>query len=98
MPQYVVLLNFTDQLFKNTSQVSELLNRRDAAYAKLGVKVVGELYTLGQYDGVMILEAPDDATVTKALLGTGQRGYVRTTSLKGVSREEFIQLAAASTP
>ncbi len=73
MPSYVVLLNWTD---KGISSVKETIQRADSA-AELAQQHGGSLqvyWTVGAYDLVAILEAPDDESATAFLLQVGTRG------------------------
>ncbi len=64
MATYVLLLNWTEQGIRNAK---ETLARADAAAGlveKLGGKMKEVYWTLGPYDVVAIVEAPDDETAT----------------------------------
>jgi uncharacterized protein with GYD domain len=43
-----------------------------------GGKLVGVHYTYGEYDGMLIVQAPNDETVMSAPLDVGSKGNVRT--------------------
>ena len=89
MPTYVVLLNFTDQGIRT---VKETIQRADGA-AERAQQYGGSLqvyWTVGPYDLVGILEAPDDESATAFLLEVGIRGAVRTTTLRAYDREEML--------
>jgi len=49
---------------------------------------------VGPYDLVIVVEAPDEETVTAALLSLGALGNVRTQTLRSVSAEEMKRLIA----
>jgi uncharacterized protein with GYD domain len=88
MPTYISLLNFTDQGIRT---VAETLERADAA-AELAQKHGGSLqlyWTVGPYDLVGIIEAPDDESATAFLLEAASRGNVRTTTLRAYDREQM---------
>ena len=88
MPTYVSLLNWTDQGIRN---VKESLQRADSA-AELAQKHGATLqvyWTVGPYDLLGILEAPDDESATAFLLETASGGNVRTTTLRAYDREEM---------
>jgi uncharacterized protein with GYD domain len=88
MPTYISLLNFTDQGIKT---VKETIQRADSA-AELAQKQGGSLqvyWTVGPYDLVAILEAPDDESATAFLLEAGSRGNVRTTTLRAYDRDQM---------
>jgi uncharacterized protein with GYD domain len=54
------------------------------------VKVIAQYATLGPYDFVNVIEAPDNATVGKASLGLASRGTIRITTLAAIDIEDFI--------
>jgi uncharacterized protein with GYD domain len=89
MPTYVALLNFTDQGIRT---VKDTIQRADSA-AELAQQHGGSLqqiyWTVGPYDLVGILEAPDDESATAFLLEVGSRGNVRTTTLRAYDREQM---------
>ena len=92
MPTYVALLNFTDQGIRS---VKETIQRADAA-AELAQQQGGSLqqlyWTVGPYDLVGILEAPDDESATAFLLEAASRGNVRTTTLRAYDRDEMSSI------
>jgi uncharacterized protein with GYD domain len=94
MPMYVVLSNFTESGRSDIKNTSERLNRLGSVADKLGVKVVANAITMGQYDVVTILDAPDDATVARVIGTVLSRGYVTTQTMRGFSVEEFGQVTS----
>ena len=86
MNTYIALIDFTEQGIrdiKKTSSRAELF--KDAAQ-KAGVVVREIFWTLGAHDGVLILESPDDESVTAALLDLGRQGNVRSQTLRAFDR------------
>ena len=47
------------------------------------------MWTLGEYDIVVVLEAPDDETATSLALEVSSLGNVRTTTLRGFDADEM---------
>ena len=91
MPTYVSLLNFTDQGIRT---VKDTIQRADSA-AELAQKNGGSLqvyWTVGSYDLVAILEAPDDESATAFLLELGSLGNVRTTTLRAYDRDQMSSI------
>jgi uncharacterized protein with GYD domain len=82
MPHYVILWNWTDQGMKAVKDSPKRLTSFRAELEKVGGKLVGEYYTMGQYDGVVIVEAPSDETIMSILLGNASKGNVHTVTLK----------------
>jgi uncharacterized protein with GYD domain len=89
MPTYIVLASFTEQGIRN---IKDSPKRADAFkdMAKKSGATVKELYwTLGQYDVVTIVEAPDDVSMTALGLSAGKLGNVRTQTLRAFSAADI---------
>ena len=68
MSFYILLWNYTDQGIQN---VKESPKRADAFKSKLenaGGKLIETYYTFGKYDGVSVVEAPNDESLMSCLL------------------------------
>ena len=89
METHVLLLNFTDQGIRNVKDTTKRAETFKRIADKAGVKVKEVYWTLGQYDGVLIFEAPDEATATALGLSLGTLGNVRTQTLRAFSAEEI---------
>ena len=63
-----------------------------AAGKKLGVKVTDIYWTMGDHDGVLIFEAPDDETATTLLLHLGAQGNVHTTTVRAFTAAEMDKI------
>lgn len=59
---------------------------------KVGGKLIGGYYTFGEYDVVIIIEAPNDESVMSLMLKVGSAGNVRTKTLKAFTTEEGIKI------
>jgi uncharacterized protein with GYD domain len=94
MPIYVVLSNFTEKGRTDVKNTADRLTGLAPVADKLGVKVLANAITMGQYDVVTVLEAADDATIAKVVGTLMLRGYVTTHTLRGFSPEEFKQITA----
>jgi uncharacterized protein with GYD domain len=60
-----------------------------AMAAKAGASVKSIYWTLGHYDLVVTMEAPDAAAATSLNLAVGSMGNIRTETLTAFSAEEF---------
>jgi uncharacterized protein with GYD domain len=76
---------------KNTS---DRLDQLAPVADKLGVKVLANAITMGQYDVVTVLEAADDATVARVMGTLMSRGYVTTQTMRGFTADEFRRVTA----
>jgi uncharacterized protein with GYD domain len=88
MPTYVTLINWTDQGVRNFKDSVDRYEAAGEAMSGLGVSFKDVYWTLGPYDIVGILEAPDDESATAALLQVAALGNIRTTTLRGFSLDE----------
>jgi uncharacterized protein with GYD domain len=89
MPTYVALVNFTDQGIKNFRDTVRRAEDYRGLVEKNGGQVRQLLWTLGQYDLVVVTEFPDDETATAVVLQTVAAGNVRTTTLKVFDAEQM---------
>jgi uncharacterized protein with GYD domain len=94
MPMYVVLSKFTEQGRTDIKNTSERLDRLTPVADKLGVKVVANAITMGEYDVVTVMEAADDAQIARVIGTVLARGYVTTQTMRGFSAEEFRKITA----
>ena len=58
---------------------------------ELGAKVLHQWATLGEFDFVNILEAPDIATVAKVSVALGSRGSTKIQTLPALDIEDFLR-------
>jgi uncharacterized protein with GYD domain len=94
MPSYICLIQFTDQGIRN---IKDTVKRGDAAMAeaqKMGMKIVEEYWTMGAYDAVVVLEAPDDDTMSAFILKVGSLGNVKGQTLRAFRRNEMEGILA----
>jgi uncharacterized protein with GYD domain len=89
MPTYVSLINWTDQGIRTVKETVD----RGGAFAELAQKHGASLeqvyWTVGPYDIVAIIEAPDDESLTALLLEGGTWGNIRTTTLRAYDRDQM---------
>ncbi|PYL64586.1 MAG: GYD family protein [Verrucomicrobia bacterium] len=94
MAKYVSLLQFTDQGIRN---VKDSVKRAAAATAeaeKMGAKVTDAFWTMGAYDVVLLLDSPDDETVSAFSLKLGSLGNVKSQTMRAFRREEMESILA----
>jgi uncharacterized protein with GYD domain len=96
MSTFITTIKFTEQGIKDIDQTTARAAAFKTAAKKLGVKVTNVYWTLGDHDGVLILEAPDDETATAALLQLGSMGNVQTTTCRAFSSAEMDEILARS--
>ena len=89
MPVYVTLFNFTDQGIEKVKNSGQRAKDARAAWEAAGGRFIGIWWTFGQYDGVVVHEAPDDKTANRLLFATGMLGNIRTTTMRAFGEEEI---------
>jgi uncharacterized protein with GYD domain len=95
MPAYISLFNFTEQGIKN---VKDTVKRADAVRKNIeaaGGKVIGIWWLMGQYDGILITESPNDDAAMRQLIATSLAGNIRTSTLRAFSEEEMARIVGA---
>ena len=97
MATYILLANFTDQGIRNVKESTKRAEAFREMAKKLGVTVKEIYWTLGQYDVVVSLEAPDAATVTALSLNLCALGNVRTQTLAAFSADEMDRILGKMT-
>ena len=94
MARYVSLIQFADQGIRN---IKETVKRGDAAVAeaeKMGMKIIEEFWTMGSYDAVVVVDAPDDETISAFMLKIGSFGNVKSHTMRAFRREEMEGILA----
>jgi uncharacterized protein with GYD domain len=91
MPVFIMLTRLTSNGVKtlkdNPSRVQEV-NRE---VEQLGVKVLNQWATLGEYDFVSVVEAPDERVMAKVSVELGSRGTTTNETMSAIPAEEFIK-------
>jgi uncharacterized protein with GYD domain len=89
---YIALINWTEQGVKAYGNTIERADAAAQLAAKLGASLKEIYWTLGVYDLVGVLEAPDDETVTAFELALASQGNVRTTTMRAFGEDEMRQI------
>ena len=92
MPTYVLLANLTDTAIKTIKIAPKRINKAIKNFEEMGGKLIGFYTTMGEYDYVVIGEAPSDEVAMTFALALGSQGDVRTETLKAFTKEEFAEI------
>jgi uncharacterized protein with GYD domain len=90
MPTYILLSKLTDEGWKTVREKPERIKEVNRELEAMGVKVVHQYATLGSYDFVNIVEAPDNKTIARISIEMGSRGTVQIMSVPAIPIDEFI--------
>jgi uncharacterized protein with GYD domain len=94
MPTYATLIRYTEQGVKTFKDLPSRLEETRKAGEAVGAKLIAFYLTMGQYDAVVISDAPDDATVAKLALAAAGRGNVRTETMRAFTEDEARKIAS----
>ena len=89
MVTYVILMKLTDQGIKDIKGAPGRIQAGIKAFESMGGKVTAFYNVMGEFDYVVIGEAPNDEVGMTFLLALGAQGNVRTTTLRAFTVEEF---------
>jgi uncharacterized protein with GYD domain len=91
MPLFILLSTLTQQGVQTLKSNPERLRQVNEDIAELGCKVLHQWATLGEFDFVNVVEAPDVATVAKVSIALGARGSTRIETLPALDIEDFLR-------
>ncbi len=92
MATFISTIKFTAQGIKGINETTKRAATLKAAAAKMGVKVVDVYWCLGEHDGILIIEAPDDETASVFLISLGTMGNVQTTTVRAYTAAEMDKI------
>lgn len=90
MATYILLTTLTDEGAETIKKNPDRIKEVNQEVEKMGVRVVSQYATLGPYDFVNIVDAPDNETVFRLSAEMSSRGSVRILSLAALPVDEFI--------
>lgn len=92
MATFITSIKFTAQGIQEIAETTKRASAIKAGGKKLGVKVTDIYWTLGDSDGVLIFDAPDDETATAFLLHLGANGKVQTKTVRAFTGPEMDKI------
>ena len=92
MAKYISLVNYTQKGIENIKESPSRLDAFKQVCQSMGAKVEGFYLTMGRYDLVVIVDAPEPETVAKIILATASRGAVSTETLQAFPEEEYRKI------
>ena len=91
MAIYILLSSLSTQGVQTLKSNPDRLREVNRDVEELGARVLHQWATLGEYDFVNVVEAPDIATVARVSVALGARGSTRIETLPALTVDEFIQ-------
>ncbi|MBN1679389.1 MAG: GYD domain-containing protein [Anaerolineae bacterium] len=90
MPVYVLLSQLTEHGTQCVLDDPACLRQISLDIENLGVKVLEQYATLGEYDFVHVIDAPNNETVARVSMELRARGNLKPLSMPTVSINDFI--------
>lgn len=94
MATFIILVRFTPQGMGSIKESPKRLEAAKQAFRAMGAELKQWYLVSGQYDAVVIGEAPDDETAMKLALLIGSQGNVRTETLMAFTEDEYRKIIA----
>jgi uncharacterized protein with GYD domain len=94
MATFVSSIRFTPQGMAAIGETTKRAAAFKASAKKMGVKVTGVYWMLGNYDGLIIFEAADDETATAVTAKLCSLGNVHTSTVRALTAAEMDQVLA----
>jgi len=90
MPTYIMLSTLTPEGVQTVKNNPNRIKEVNSEVEKLGARVHAQWATLGHFDFISIVEAPDEATIARVSLELGSRGTSRYETLSAIPIDDFI--------
>jgi uncharacterized protein with GYD domain len=90
MPTFILLSTLSHQGVQTLRSNPDRLREVNRDVEELGAKVLHQWATLGPYDFVNVVEAPDAATIARVSVALGARGSAKLQTLSALDIDEFL--------
>jgi uncharacterized protein with GYD domain len=90
MPTYILLSNLTAQGVQTLRSNPDRIREVNSDIEELGAKVLHQWATLGPFDFVNVVEAPDAATIARISVTLGARGSAKFQTMTALGIDEFL--------
>jgi uncharacterized protein with GYD domain len=90
MPTYIMLSTLTPEGVQTVKNNPSRIREVNQEVEQLGATVKAQWATLGHFDFISVVEAPDETTMARVSLELGSRGTARYESLSAIPIDDFI--------
>jgi uncharacterized protein with GYD domain len=90
MPTFIMLTTLTPEGVQTVKNNPGRIKEVSKEVEQLGATVKAQWATLGQFDFVNVVEAPDAQTMARVSLELGSRGTAKYETLTAIPIDEFI--------
>jgi uncharacterized protein with GYD domain len=98
VPTYISLISFTHQGVTSIKESPARLEAAREAVRPFGAEIRDIYLTLGRYDLVAVVDAPDDTAAAKAMLSIASGGNVTSETLRAFREDEYRDIVGSIQP
>mgnify|MGYP001215249650 FL=1 len=91
MQKYILLSSLTTLGRRTLKERPARMKEVDSEIRAMGIKILGQFATLGPFDFVNIVEAPNNEAISKLSIELTSRGTLQITTLPAIAIDDFIQ-------
>jgi uncharacterized protein with GYD domain len=91
MALYIMMSTLTDEGRKTVKSNPHRIKEVNKEVEAMGAKVLAQYVTLGQYDFINVLDAPNNEVIAKVAIELGSRGTLQTSTLAALTLDDFIK-------
>ncbi|MBC8389840.1 MAG: GYD domain-containing protein [Actinobacteria bacterium] len=92
MVRRIMLMKVTDQGLKDIKNAPQRIEQGIKTFENMGGKILGFYTVTGEYDYIVIGEAPSDEVGMAFIMGLCAQGNVSTTTINAYTKEEFAEI------
>jgi uncharacterized protein with GYD domain len=90
MPTWILLTTLAPEGVQTIKNNPQRIREVNTEIEQLGASVKAQWATLGRFDFVNVVEAPDEKTMARVSLELGSRGTAKYESLAAIPIDDFI--------
>jgi len=94
MATYINLVKLTDQGMRTYKDTVSRAETYWGAIKNAGGRLISQVWTTGEYDAIIVFEAPDDETAAALAFGVSALGNARTTTMRGFTPDDMRKIIA----
>ena len=92
MPSYIMLSNWTDQGIRHVKDSPDRLDAARKLCAQHGAEITAFYMTMGAYDMVIVIDAPNDDAFARLAISIAKGGNIRTATLKAFDEDQYRKI------
>ena len=95
MPTYICLVRWTAKGLENIKDSPSRLDAARKVFQSTGAIIKDFYMVTGQYDMVIVAEAPDDAAIAKAILSIAAKGTIKSETIRAFTEAEYRSIVSS---